>query len=155
MAERRGLDPHAPKRTIGFRSRAGDPFRLPLQYLCFKNSGGQRRARSAAPARSLRFQRRPAASSNRILPIHCPNWRITEVLILSATKAPICFQGSAGTPVRFVIRDDGRMELRPDPGRRPSQQPPATQAKILTHLCLSFRHHSELMPCHCSSSESQ
>ena len=85
MAERRGLDLHAPRYTIGVRSRAGDPFGLPLLDI-----------------------------------------------------------GS----------------------RRPSHRPPATQAKKLMQLCLvSFVWHhffprtgdrfSEMMPCHCSSSESQ
>ena len=122
----------------------------------FINSGGQRRTRPAALARPLRFQRRPAARL-----VRSPKWRITEVLTFSATRALICFQGSAGAPVRFAIRAT-------DPGRRLSQQPPAAQPEIrwrATHLRMhSFRyyfcpetgnHSSQMKPCHCSSSESQ
>src|SRR6185295_1600095 len=36
-------------------------------------------------------------------PVHCRNGGVTAGLHRNASRAPVCFQGSAGTLVRFVI----------------------------------------------------
>jgi hypothetical protein len=60
-------------------------------------------------------------------------------LILSATRTPICFQGSAGTPVRFVTppgpHGDGTLAGGYRNGRRPPKQGCVGE---LTHPCVSL-----------------
>jgi len=81
-----------PRGAIGIRSRAGAPVRLTLP------GGGQWRARSAALAAPTPLPTeagRPTGSLSKLADDGGPAPQRRE--------APICFQGSAGALVRFII----------------------------------------------------
>ena len=92
MAESRGPEPHT------FRCHRCSK---PCRRACPVDSPKWRTAEALIPSAEAptRFPIEAGGA-----PVHCPDRGVTAGLHRNASRASICFQGSAGTLVRFVIQ---------------------------------------------------